>query len=466
MGGATVEIFGSNTPAAVQYLLAFVIILGLLAAFAALLRRITGVRSRVGFSGTSARHRQQRLGIVDAVDIDSQRQLLLLRRDNVEHLVMVGGPNDLLVESGIGRMPYRAAGPQPVQPHHAPVLTESSMAVADEAGPEAEPVRAPARMEMPQPNVVEPSAGLSGGRSPGVTRPLATPVAPSSPLAPTSRPVTSPTLPPVQPPVPPIQPVMPTAPSGSLPRRDVTGTETAGAAGVGAGLQAMPLSFPGNALPGSAASQATTSTTTREQDAPQRPLSGVTRQLEEALKRPFGAVRPSPVTGIKFDDVPAAKEAGEGASPVEAGPSSSGAQADIQPVKQEAFEPARRDFPSLGIDRPTTAPYTPPSPIAPVSPARSVSGAPSGAESFRPLPGMAPTRAVNPPAQEASSQGAIPEKSGESLKTEPQSEPSQVASTPAPKTETAKPPAFDLTSLENIEAEFARLLGRNSPKGE
>ena len=38
------------------------------------------------------RTRQPRLGLVDAFSLDGQRQLVLVRRDNVEHLVMIGGP--------------------------------------------------------------------------------------------------------------------------------------------------------------------------------------------------------------------------------------------------------------------------------------------------------------------------------------------------------------------------------------
>src|ERR1700683_5397323 len=49
------------------------------------------------------RARQSRLGLVDAFSLDGQRQLVLVRRDNVEHLVMIGGPNDVLVESQINR---------------------------------------------------------------------------------------------------------------------------------------------------------------------------------------------------------------------------------------------------------------------------------------------------------------------------------------------------------------------------
>ena len=49
------------------------------------------------------RGRQPRLGIVDIYELDRQRQLILLRRDNVEHLLLVGGPNDVIVERNIHR---------------------------------------------------------------------------------------------------------------------------------------------------------------------------------------------------------------------------------------------------------------------------------------------------------------------------------------------------------------------------
>src|SRR5579884_3518369 len=49
------------------------------------------------------RGRQMRLGIVDAFDLDRQRQLVIVRRDNVEHLLMIGGPNDLVIEPQIIR---------------------------------------------------------------------------------------------------------------------------------------------------------------------------------------------------------------------------------------------------------------------------------------------------------------------------------------------------------------------------
>ncbi len=55
--------------------------------------------------------RQPRLGIVDAYDLDRQRQLVLVRRDNVEHLIMIGGPTDVVIESSIVRT-QSAASPR------------------------------------------------------------------------------------------------------------------------------------------------------------------------------------------------------------------------------------------------------------------------------------------------------------------------------------------------------------------
>ena len=59
---------------------------------------------RLRFSG-GGKARQPRLGLVDAFSLDGQRQLVIVRRDNVEHLLMIGGPNDVVVESQIVRGP-------------------------------------------------------------------------------------------------------------------------------------------------------------------------------------------------------------------------------------------------------------------------------------------------------------------------------------------------------------------------
>jgi flagellar protein FliO/FliZ len=45
---------------------------------------------------------QRRLEVLEQAAIDPKRRLVLIRRDNVEHLIMTGGPVDVVIESGIG----------------------------------------------------------------------------------------------------------------------------------------------------------------------------------------------------------------------------------------------------------------------------------------------------------------------------------------------------------------------------
>jgi hypothetical protein len=42
-----------------------------------------------------------RLGISEYHEIDKERRLVLVRRDDYEHLVMIGGAQDLVIETGI-----------------------------------------------------------------------------------------------------------------------------------------------------------------------------------------------------------------------------------------------------------------------------------------------------------------------------------------------------------------------------
>ncbi len=45
--------------------------------------------------------REKRIALVDSSSIDGRRKLLLIRRDGVEHLIMTGGPIDVVIETGI-----------------------------------------------------------------------------------------------------------------------------------------------------------------------------------------------------------------------------------------------------------------------------------------------------------------------------------------------------------------------------
>ncbi|HEX8664349.1 MAG TPA: hypothetical protein VF744_10005, partial [Beijerinckiaceae bacterium] len=135
------QLLGIETPSgAVTYVIAFAIIFALLTLLALVLRRLTGRRSML--SGQGGRTRQPRLGIVDVYDLDRQRQLILLRRDNVEHLLLIGGPNDVVIETNIVRVP--GAGARPQAPPEFPERLEERLPEAIPARPvvEALPLRA------------------------------------------------------------------------------------------------------------------------------------------------------------------------------------------------------------------------------------------------------------------------------------------------------------------------------------
>ncbi len=47
------------------------------------------------------RGREKRLQVIDTAAVDGKRKVMIIRRDNVEHVIMTGGPTDLVIESGI-----------------------------------------------------------------------------------------------------------------------------------------------------------------------------------------------------------------------------------------------------------------------------------------------------------------------------------------------------------------------------
>ena len=49
--------------------------------------------------------KERRLAYVERAHLDGGRKLVLIRRDDVEHLLLVGGPIDLVIETGIPAEP-------------------------------------------------------------------------------------------------------------------------------------------------------------------------------------------------------------------------------------------------------------------------------------------------------------------------------------------------------------------------
>ncbi|MCP4316213.1 MAG: hypothetical protein GY789_09395 [Hyphomicrobiales bacterium] len=98
-------------------------------------------------------NRQPRLAVLDAAAVDARRRLVLVRRDNVEHLIMIGGPSDIVVERGINRV-AAAARPSPetaAAQASTPPQAEAAQPSAPKGQQQPAQPRAPQRPEPSQP---------------------------------------------------------------------------------------------------------------------------------------------------------------------------------------------------------------------------------------------------------------------------------------------------------------------------
>jgi flagellar protein FliO/FliZ len=76
--------------------------LGALVLVVALIFALAWVAKRLGFGGRLASARgKRRLGVQEVLSLDSKRRLILLKRDGVEHLILLGLNDDVVVETGI-----------------------------------------------------------------------------------------------------------------------------------------------------------------------------------------------------------------------------------------------------------------------------------------------------------------------------------------------------------------------------
>jgi len=187
-------LFGAEGSLIVRFVVAFVIVLALIGATFWIIRRFGG--TRVG--AAAQRGRQPRLAVIDAAPVDGRRRLVLVRRDNVEHLLMIGGPSDIVVEQNIVRAvpvtpPRDVPVPRAGSPEGAPVRT-----IADRAPPPEddwmppEPAPRPAAYSRPDalarsPRPPEPRAPEFRPYEPPVRPPLPASLAPlaARPMDPT-----------------------------------------------------------------------------------------------------------------------------------------------------------------------------------------------------------------------------------------------------------------------------------------
>ena len=143
---------------AVTFIFAFVAVLALIVVAAWLVRRFAN--NRLG--ANTNRGRMPRLAVIDAAAVDGRRRLVLVRRDNIEHLLMIGGPTDIVVEPNI----VRAQGRTEQMPQRPPGGAEPP------AGATAMP---PARSLIITPNRPRCRSRRHGRRAPPLPRRCAVP---------------------------------------------------------------------------------------------------------------------------------------------------------------------------------------------------------------------------------------------------------------------------------------------------
>ena len=149
------DLFGDGMPLPAKFFIAFAVVLALIGLSAWLVRRFSA--NRLG--GGNARGRQPRLAVIDASPVDGRRRLVLIRRDNVEHLLMIGGPTDVVVEQNIVRgatstrdTPREPARGEPsrIEPSRSEPAARSASATDTNSWP-LQPVGEPTPVAAPRP---------------------------------------------------------------------------------------------------------------------------------------------------------------------------------------------------------------------------------------------------------------------------------------------------------------------------
>lgn len=108
-------LFGGNAGTLLNAIFALGIVLVLIVLAAWLLKMF----GRAG-EGISRGGREKRLVVVETAAVDGKRKVLLIRRDGVEHLIMTGGPSDVVIESGIAAPPEAPQMRRRMDPRPAP----------------------------------------------------------------------------------------------------------------------------------------------------------------------------------------------------------------------------------------------------------------------------------------------------------------------------------------------------------
>lgn len=95
-----------------RFLLALVFVLGLIGLLAYLARRFGVGAIRLSPAFRERRKRDgARLAVVDVANIDARRRLVLVRRDDVEHLLLISQTSETVIERNIDPRSRQAGTP-------------------------------------------------------------------------------------------------------------------------------------------------------------------------------------------------------------------------------------------------------------------------------------------------------------------------------------------------------------------
>jgi flagellar protein FliO/FliZ len=103
----------------IRFVAALVFVLALIGLFGFLLRRFG---PNAGLP-VQRRGTQRRLGVVEVLPLDARRRLVLVKRDGVEHLLLLGMGDDKVVETGITPPAAPVDGPAAQPPSFLSLLT-------------------------------------------------------------------------------------------------------------------------------------------------------------------------------------------------------------------------------------------------------------------------------------------------------------------------------------------------------
>ena len=336
-----------------------IVVLALLALAFWLLRRFGAGR----LGGGAARGRQPRLAVIDQATVDGRRRLVLIRRDNVEHLLIIGGPTDVVVEQNIVRAaaalreaaPLRPPAAADTLPRAVPLGEDSMWPLQPEPAAKIEPAVKVEPVAKVEPTArFEPPLRAEPRPSTAIDEPM---------LWPGERPSVEPEAPPLPPPVP--------SPAPAPRERKLRTADTL--AGLAEELSRMPGApeppeQPARRVP---RLQPAPPAAAGAADLPLKPpadqnLSEMAQRLEAALRRPAKSddARPAP---------PAPKAAGE-----------------ATPESEALTTPAPSPRPDAALRRPlktdAPAPKTPGEPASDETPADPARGARGKSADAKPAP--------------------------------------------------------------------------------